>query len=128
MFPQLSFANSKQELVLRPMTCPHHCIVFKNQHYSSRDLPVTFCEDATLFRYEASGALIGLERTRQMTLFDSHTFIQHDKDSIIKTIRREINIMQQVLTDFSIRLDYYRLSLNNSDESDEGKYIKDSDV
>ena len=64
MFPSMKVDD--EEFVLRPMNCPHHMLVFKNKLHSYRDLPIRIGEFATDFRYEASGAVKGLERVRCM--------------------------------------------------------------
>ena len=62
MFPAISRNN--ETFYLRPMTCPHHCLVYQQKPHSYRELPFRLCENSLLFRYEASGALKGLERAR----------------------------------------------------------------
>ena len=72
MFPALNRNN--ETLYLRPMTCPHHCLIYQQKPRSYRDLPFRLCENSLLFRYEASGGLKGLERARWMELADHHIF------------------------------------------------------
>src|SRR5699024_5283211 len=85
MFPPMQLEN--EELFLRPMNCPHHMMVFKNNLYSYRHLPVRIAELGMQHRYEMSGALAGLQRVRGMTLNDAHIFARPDqiKDEFIRT-------------------------------------------
>jgi threonyl-tRNA synthetase len=62
MFPEISRNN--EVYYLRPMTCPHHCLIYQQKPRSYRKLPFRLCENSLLFRYEASGAMKGLERVR----------------------------------------------------------------
>ena len=77
MFPMMKVDD--EEFVLRPMNCPHHMLVYKNKLHSYRDLPVRIGEFATDFRYEASGAVKGLERVRCMCQNDAHIFVRPDQ-------------------------------------------------
>ncbi|MGL4948561.1 MAG: threonine--tRNA ligase [Mycoplasma sp.] len=72
MFPIINIEN--EELVLRPMTCPHHILIYKNKPKSYKQLPLRLCEESILHRYESSGGLTGFERVREMTLEDVHIF------------------------------------------------------
>lgn len=74
MFPSMEMDN--EELVLRPMNCPHHMMVYKNDIHSYRELPIRIAELGTMHRYEMSGALSGLQRVRGMTLNDAHIFVR----------------------------------------------------
>ena len=87
MFPIMQMDN--EELVLRPMNCPHHMLIYKNELHSYRDLPIKIGELAHDFRYENSGAVCGLERVRQMCQNDAHLFVRPDqiKDEVGKVIK-----------------------------------------
>ncbi|WP_121639489.1 threonine--tRNA ligase [Virgibacillus sp. Bac330] len=117
MFPEMTMDN--EELVLRPMNCPHHMMVYKNQLYSYRNLPVRIAELGTMHRYEMSGALAGLQRVRAMTLNDAHIFARPDqlKDEFI----RVVELVQRVYEDFGINDYYFRLSYR--DPEDKEKYV-----
>lgn len=121
MFPIMEMDN--EDLVLRPMNCPHHMMVYKNQLYSYRSLPVRIAELGTQHRYEMSGALAGLQRVRGMTLNDAHIFARPDqlKDEFV----RVVELVQKVYEDFGIKDYYFRLSYR--DPEDKEKYI-DNDV
>src|SRR5919106_2097070 len=110
MYPLMEFEN-KEELVLRPMNCPHHIIIYKHELHSYRDLPIRLAELGTMYRYERSGALSGLSRVRAMTLNDAHIFclpeqIQAEAVSVLRLIQR-------VYRDFGFKDYWYRLSLGN---------------
>ena len=77
MFPMMKV--DEEEFVLRPMNCPHHMLIYKNKMHSYRDLPIRIGEFATDFRYEASGAMKGLERVRCMCQNDAHLFVRPDQ-------------------------------------------------
>jgi threonyl-tRNA synthetase len=110
MYPPMAFEN-KEELVLRPMNCPHHIIIYKHDLHSYRNLPIRLAELGTMYRYERSGALSGLSRVRAMTLNDAHIFclpeqIQAEAVGVIRLIQR-------VYRDFGFKEYWYRLSLRN---------------
>ncbi|GGB27736.1 threonine--tRNA ligase 1 [Lentibacillus populi] len=122
MFPVMEMDN--EDLVLRPMNCPHHMMVYKNQLYSYRNLPVRIAELGTMHRYEMSGALAGLQRVRAMTLNDAHIFARPDqlKDEFI----RVVELVQKVYQDFGIEDYYFRLSYR--DPEDKEKYIDNDEM
>ena len=110
MYPPMEFEN-KEELVLRPMNCPHHITIYKHGLHSYRDLPVRLAELGTMYRYERSGVLSGLSRVRAMTLNDAHIFclpeqIQAETVGVLRLIQR-------VYRDFGFKDYWYRLSLRN---------------
>jgi threonyl-tRNA synthetase len=113
MYPPMEFEN-KEELVLRPMNCPHHIIIYKQGLHSYRDLPIRLAELGTMYRYERSGALSGLSRVRAMTLNDAHIFclpeqIQTEAVGVLRLIQR-------VYRDFGFKDYWYRLSLRNPND------------
>ncbi|WP_404453474.1 threonine--tRNA ligase [Virgibacillus necropolis] len=122
MFPTLEMDN--EDLVLRPMNCPHHMMVYKNQLYSYRNLPVRIAELGTMHRHEMSGALAGLQRVRAMTLNDAHIFARPEqlKDEFI----RVVELVQKVYQDFGINEYYFRLSYR--DPEDKEKYIDNDEM
>ncbi|QHX36433.1 threonine--tRNA ligase [Spiroplasma sp. BIUS-1] len=111
----------KEEMVLKPMSCPHHISVYKYKQRSYRDLPLRFAEHALQHRYESSGSLTGLERVRAMELTDSHIFVRPDqvKDEFVRCF----NLITEVLNTFGIKIDYLSLSLR--DPHDKEKYFND---
>lgn len=119
MFPPMEMDN--ETLVLRPMNCPHHMMVFKNQLWSYRQLPVRIAELGTMHRYEMSGALAGLQRVRGMTLNDAHIFARPDQ--LKEEFSRVVELIQHVYKDFGIEDYHFRLSYR--DPEDKEKYIDD---
>ncbi|MDX8363972.1 threonine--tRNA ligase [Cytobacillus sp. IB215665] len=119
MFPKMEMDN--EELVLRPMNCPHHMMIYKNEIHSYRKLPIRIAELGTMHRYEMSGALSGLQRVRGMTLNDAHIFTRPDqiKDEFIRVVR----LIQEVYKDFGINDYSFRLSYR--DPEDKEKYFDD---
>jgi threonyl-tRNA synthetase len=110
MYPPIRFED-KEELVLRPMNCPHHVTIYQHGLHSYRDLPIRLAELGTMYRYERSGVLSGLSRVRAMTLNDAHIFclpeqIQPETVAVLKLIER-------VYRDFGFTDYWFRLSLRN---------------
>ncbi len=122
MFPKMTLDN--EELVLRPMNCPHHMMVYKSDMRSYRDLPVRIAELGTMHRYEMSGALTGLHRVRAMTLNDAHIFCRLDQ--IKEEFTRVVNLIRQVYEDFGIK--DYRFRLSYRDPKDTEKYWPDDEM
>ncbi len=122
MFPVMKMDN--EELVLRPMNCPHHMLVYKNKPHSYRDLPIRIGELAPDFRYEASGAVCGLERVRQMCQNDAHLFVRPDQ--IKEEVSNVVNLILSVYKDFNIKNYSFRLSLR--DKEDKEKYFDDDEM
>lgn len=122
MFPKMEMDN--EELVLRPMNCPHHMMVYKSDMRSYRDLPVRIAELANQFRYEMSGALTGLHRVRAMTLNDAHIFCRPDQ--IKEEFSRVVRLIQRVYEDFGIK--DYRFRLSYRDPKDTEKYYPNDEM
>jgi len=122
MFPKMVMDN--EELVLRPMNCPHHMMVYKSDMRSYRDLPLRIAELGTMHRYEMSGALTGLHRVRAMTLNDAHIFCRPDQ--IKEEFARVVNLIRQVYDDFGIK--EYRFRLSYRDPKDTEKYFQNDEM
>lgn len=122
MFAPIEREN--EQLVLRPMTCPHHCMIYQSVPRSYRDLPLRISEHALLYRYETSGALTGLERVRSMELTDSHIFVRADQ--IKEEFKRCYHLITEVLATLKIKVDYFSLSLR--DPNDKEKYYDDDQM
>lgn len=122
MFPPMQFDN--EELVLRPMNCPHHMMVYKSEMHSYRELPIRIAELGNMHRYEMSGALTGLHRVRSMTLNDAHIFCRPDQ--IKEEFSRVIKLIRQVYADFGIKESNFRLSYR--DPQDTEKYFQDDEM
>lgn len=122
MFPVMDMDN--EELFLRPMNCPHHMMVYKNNLYSYRNLPVRIAELGMMHRYEMSGALAGLQRVRGMTLNDAHIFVRPDQ--LKEEFVRVVKLIEEVYKDFAITDYYFRLSYR--DPEDKEKYIDNDEM
>ena len=122
MFPAMELNN--ESYVLRPMNCPHHMMMFKNTMHSYRDLPVRIAEIANDFRYEASGAVCGIERTRAFTQNDSHIFCTPSQ--IKEEFKEVINLILDVYKDFGFKDYRFRLSLR--DKNDTEKYFGNDEL
>ena len=122
MFPVMKMDT--EEMVLRPMNCPHHMLIYKNKMHSYRDLPIRIGELAHDFRYEASGSVCGLERVREMCQNDAHLFVRPDqiKDEVGKVIK----LILSVYEDFGFEDYEFRLSLR--DKNDKHKYFDDDEM
>ncbi|OIK10013.1 threonine--tRNA ligase [Bacillus sp. MUM 116] len=119
MFPVMDMDN--EQLVLRPMNCPHHMMVYKNSIHSYRELPIRIAELGTMHRYEMSGALSGLQRVRGMTLNDAHIFVRPDQ--IKEEFQRVVRLVLDVYKDFNLTEYSFRLSYR--DPQDKEKYFDD---
>ncbi|AMV11907.1 MULTISPECIES: threonine--tRNA ligase [Geobacillus] len=122
MFPPMEMDN--EELVLRPMNCPHHMMIYKSKLHSYRELPIRIAELGTMHRYEMSGALTGLQRVRGMTLNDAHIFVRPDQ--IKDEFKRVVNLILEVYKDFGIEEYSFRLSYR--DPHDKEKYYDDDEM
>ncbi|WP_026693697.1 threonine--tRNA ligase [Peribacillus kribbensis] len=122
MFPVMDMDN--EQLVLRPMNCPHHMMVYKNSIHSYRELPIRIAELGTMHRYEMSGALSGLQRVRGMTLNDAHIFVRPDQ--IKEEFKRVVNLVLAVYKDFDINDYSFRLSYRDPEDTE--KYYDDDDM
>ncbi len=122
MFPKMKV--DEEEFVLRPMNCPHHMLVYGNDIHSYKELPIRIGEFATDFRYEASGAVKGLERVRCMCQNDAHLFVRPDQ--IGDEFKKVVSLILDVYHDFGITNYKFRLSLR--DKNDKEKYFDDDDM
>ena len=122
MFPEMELDD--EAYVLRPMNCPHHMMMFKNRLHSYRDLPIRIAEIANEFRYEASGAVCGIERTRAFTQNDSHIFCRPDQ--IESEVKGVIDLILDVYKDFGFKDFKFRLSLRDTKNVD--KYFGNDEL
>ncbi len=122
MFPLMEMDN--EQLVLRPMNCPHHMMVYKAEMRSYRDLPLRIAELGTMYRYEMSGTLAGLQRVRAMTLNDAHIFLRPDQ--IQEEFTRVVKLIERVYKDFGITDYSHRLSYR--DPFDTQKYVQNDEM
>ena len=122
MFPEMKLDN--ESFVLRPMNCPHHMLIYKNKLHSYRDLPIKIGEMAHDFRYEASGAVTGLERVRQMCQNDAHIFVTRNQ---IKSVVADVmSLILDVYKDF--RISEYKIRLSLRDKDNKEKYYDDDEM
>ena len=122
MFPEMKLDN--ESFVLRPMNCPHHMLIYKNKLHSYRDLPIKIGEMAHDFRYEASGAVTGLERVRQMCQNDAHIFVTRNQ---IKSVVADVmKLILEVYKDF--RISEYKIRLSLRDKDNKEKYYDDAEM
>jgi len=122
MFPTMKV--DEEEFVLRPMNCPHHMLVYGNDLHSYRDLPIRIGEFATDFRYEASGAVKGLERVRCMCQNDAHLFVTPEQ--IGEEFKKVVALILDVYHDFGIKNYKFRLSLRDPEDTE--KYFPDDEM
>ncbi|QKX40383.1 threonine--tRNA ligase [Metamycoplasma hominis] len=122
MFAPIKMDN--ETLVARPMTCPHHIILFNSTRRSYKDLPIRYSEQSRLYRYEASGALSGLERVRGMDLTEGHIFVRPDQ--IKSEFKHLYKMILQALKDFNIEIDHISLSLR--DPQDTQKFFQNDEM
>ncbi len=122
MFPMMKVDD--EEFVLRPMNCPHHMLIYANDLHSYRDLPIRIGEFATDFRYEASGAVKGLERVRCMCQNDAHLFVTPEQ--IKEEFKKVVSLILDVYKDFGFKNYSFRLSLR--DPEDKEKYFNDDEM
>ena len=125
MFPVMKMEN--EEMVLRPMNCPHHMLVYKNKMHSYRDLPIKIGELAHDFRYEDSGSVCGLERVRQMCQNDAHLFVRPDqiKEEVGKVLRLIVEVYQK---DFGFPASSFEYRLSLRDKDNKEKYIDNDEM
>lgn len=122
MFPAMELDD--EAYVLRPMNCPHHMVVYKSTLHSYRDLPVRIAEIANDFRFEASGALTGIERARAFTQNDSHIFCRPDQ--IAQEFKNVAHLILDVYKDFGFKDYSFRLSLR--DKNNKEKYFGNDEL
>ncbi|MBF7018472.1 threonine--tRNA ligase [Staphylococcus sp. 18_1_E_LY] len=123
MFPTMKL-DEQEEMVLRPMNCPHHMMIYANKPHSYRELPIRIAELGTMHRYEASGAVSGLQRVRGMTLNDAHIFVRPDQ--IKEEFKRVVNLIIDVYEDFGF--ENYNFRLSYRDPEDKEKYYDDDEM
>ncbi len=122
MFPVMKMEN--EELVLRPMNCPHHMLIYKNKMHSYRELPIRIGELAHDFRFEDSGSVCGLERVREMCQNDAHLFVRPDQ--IKEEFGKVVELILSVYKDFGFTDYTFRLSLR--DKANKEKYFDDDEM
>lgn len=122
IFPQIKLDES-DDYILRPMTCPHHILLYKRVRWHENHLPIAYGENSRLYRYECSGGLFGLERTRAMELIDTHMFCSPEK--LINSLKQALNIILEVKEAFQIH--YHSIVLSLRDKKKE-KFFNDDEL
>lgn len=125
MFPIMKMDT--EEMVLRPMNCPHHMLIYKSELRSYKDLPIKIGELANDFRYENSGAVCGLERVRQMCQNDAHLFVRPDqiKEEVGKVLKLIVEVYQK---DFGFPSSSFKYRLSLRDKNNKEKYIDNDEM
>ena len=125
MFPAMKLDN--EEIVLRPMNCPHHMLIYKYKTRSYKDLPIRIGELANDFRYENSGAVCGLERVRQMCQNDAHLFVRPDQ--IKEEVGNVLKLIKEVYQkDFGFAESSFKYRLSLRDKNNKQKYIDNDEM
>ena len=122
MFPVMKMGD--EEIVLRPMNCPHHMLIYRNKMHSYRELPIRIGELAHDFRYEDSGSVCGLERVREMCQNDAHLFVTPEQ--IKQEFKNVVDLILSVYKDFGFENYSFRLSLR--DKNNKEKYFDDDEM
>jgi len=122
MFPPMALEH--EELVLRPMNCPHHVLVYQSKLHSYRDLPVRIAEIGNMYRWEKSGVVGGLSRVRKMALNDAHIFCRPDQ--IKQEVLGVLRLVERAYATLGITDYTYRLSLRDPDDTE--KYVQDDEL
>ena len=122
MFPKMEVEG--EEFVLRPMNCPHHMMIYSNDIHSYRDLPLRIGEIARDCRFEASGALKGIERVRSFCQNDAHLFVTPEQ--IESEFTSVVDLILDVYKDLGIK--EYRFELSLRDPEDTIKYHQDDEM
>lgn len=122
MFPVME--RDDETFVLRPMSCPHHMLVYRSELRSYRDLPIRYAENVLQHRYEASGGLTGLERVRAMNLTDAHLFVRPDQ--IKEEVEAAYRLIERAINDLGLEVDYIELALRDPEDTE--KYHDNSEL
>jgi threonyl-tRNA synthetase len=122
MYPPMPLEH--EELVLRPMNCPHHILVYENTLHSYRDLPIKIAEIGTMYRYEKSGVVGGLSRVRAMALNDAHIFVTPEQ--IKPEFSKVMQLVERAYKDLGITDYSYRLSLRDPEDTE--KYVQNDEM
>lgn len=122
MFSPITVDN--EQLVLRPMTCPHHILIYKRKPLSYKQLPLRLCEESMLHRYESSGGLTGFERVREMVIEDTHIFCTPEQ--LEQEVLNCYNLITEVHKGLDLKL--FSIDLSLHDPLDKEKYHHDENM
>jgi len=123
MFPPMDMGDN-EDMELRPMNCPSHIAIYQHHVHSYRELPIRIAEFGMMHRYEKSGALSGLQRVREMTLNDGHTFVMLEQ--VQEEFGKILQLIMEMYHDFGI--DDYSFRLSYRDPADTVKYFPDDEM
>lgn len=119
-------SDSEEEFVMKPMNCPHHMQIFKDNQFSYRDLPIRYFEPATVYRDEKSGQLSGLTRVRSITQDDGHLFVR------VEQIGQEVGVIVSVIREFykavGMDVDSCWVSLSVRDSNKKEDYLGGDEI
>ena len=118
-FRPITTPEEGEEYLLKPMNCPHHCMIFKNKPRSYKDLPFRCAEFGTVYRYEQSGELHGLTRVRSFTQDDAHIFCRPDQ--VKEEFIRVMEIIEIIFK--ALKFDNFEAQISLRDPNDHEKYV-----
>ena len=118
-FRPITTPEEGEEYLLKPMNCPHHCMIFKNKPRSYKDLPFRCAEFGTVYRYEQSGELHGLTRVRSFTQDDAHIFCRPDQ--VKEEFIRVMEIIEIIFK--ALSFDNFEAQISLRDPNDHEKYV-----
>ncbi len=123
-FQPITTPEEGEVYMLKPMNCPHHCMIYKSQPRSYRDLPLRIAEFGTVYRYEQSGELHGLTRVRSFTQDDAHIFCRADqvKDEFL----RVMDIIEIIFK--ALNFENFEAQISLRDPNDHEKYVGSDEV
>lgn len=123
MYPPMDMGDG-EEMELRPMNCPSHIAIYQHDVHSYRELPIRIAEFGMMHRYEKSGALSGLQRVREMTLNDGHTFVMLEQ--VQEEFGKILQLIMEMYRDFGINDYSFRLSYRDPEDTE--KYFQDDEM
>ncbi|MCR5139929.1 MAG: threonine--tRNA ligase [Bacteroidaceae bacterium] len=118
-FQPITTPEEGEVYLLKPMNCPHHCMIFKNQPRSYKELPLRLAEFGTVYRYEQSGELHGLTRVRSFTQDDAHIFCRPDQ--VKEEFCRVMDIIEIIFK--ALNFDNFEAQISLRDPNDHEKYV-----
>ena len=123
-FQPITTPEEGEMYLLKPMNCPHHCMIFKNSPRSYKDLPLRIAEFGTVYRYEQSGELHGLTRVRSFTQDDAHIFCRQDQ------VKQEfIRVMEIIEIIFkALKFENFEAQISLRDPNNTTKYVGSDEV
>ncbi|MBQ1696087.1 MAG: threonine--tRNA ligase [Bacteroidales bacterium] len=123
-FQPITTPEEGEMYLLKPMNCPHHCMIFKNSPRSYKDLPLRIAEFGTVYRYEQSGELHGLTRVRSFTQDDAHIFCRQDQ------VKQEFIRVMEIIEIIFKALDFqnFEAQISLRDPNNTTKYVGSDEV